>query len=267
MEKANKLVPDSVSFIGSGRVATQMALAFQNAGISILQIYSRKKENADKLCKLLKEGESTDNLSQFRDDSTLTIIAVSDDAIEQVAGKLNLKNTVLAHTSGTIPLSGIEAAATKTGIFYPLQSFQSDRNPDWNDIPIFLEANEEADYKLLEHFAGKLSNTVNRLDSAERKKLHLAAVFANNFPNYLYHIAYDLMRKEDLPFEWLIPLLKEMTARLDENDPALLQTGPARRGDGETISKHLKMLEDQPEYQKLYREISELILKKFKKPE
>lgn len=263
MEKASKLVPESVSFIGSGRVATQMAMAFQNAGISILQIYSREIENAEKLCQLLKEGEGINDLGNFRDESALTIIAVSDDAIAIVTEKLNLKKSLLAHTSGSIPLNAIKNAAKKTAIFYPLQSFQSDRKPDWKEIPIFLEANTEADYKSLEYFAGKLSNTVKRLDSNERRKVHLAAVFANNFPNFLYHIAYDLMKKENLPFEWLIPLLRESADRLNEKDPLLLQTGPARRGDKETIDQHLKMLENNPEYQKLYREMSNLILEKF----
>lgn len=254
---------NSVSFIGSGRVATQMALAFRAANVPILQVYSRNLANAEKLTKLLQEGEAIDDLANFKDESTLNIVAVSDDAIGSIAQNLRLERNLLVHTSGSIPLSALDGAAKKTAIFYPLQSFQLDRVPNWKEIPMFLESAEDANYSVLEYFANKISNTVNRLDSEKRKHLHLAAVFANNFSNFLYQISYELLEKEGLKFEYLIPLLKEMGNRLGAEDPAELQTGPARRGDEKTIAAHIEMLKTHPEYQEIYAHFSALILKKF----
>lgn len=254
---------NSVSFIGAGRVTTQMAIAFKEAGIPILQIYSRKLENAQKLTQQLKAGEAIDSLEDFKDESTLSIIAVADDAIEMLANKLNLKQSILTHTSGSIPLEALKNGAVKTAIFYPLQSFQIDKKPDWEEIPFFLESKDESLYQTLEFFAKKLSKTVNRLDSEKRKQLHLAAVFANNFPNFLYHISYKILEEKGLKFEYLIPLLKEMSQRLDGSDPLNAQTGPARRGDIKTIEKHIEMLEGKEDFQKIYQQFSDLILEKF----
>lgn len=257
-----------VSFIGSGRVATQMAQAFDEAGVEVKQIFSRNLQHAEILASKLKaKPEAIDQLGALNDESDLIIIAIADDAIAEVVTELHFKETVLAHTSGSVPLSALDGAAEKTAIFYPLQSFQTNQKAYWKEIPIFLEAKNEKDYSFLEKMAGYLSNTVARLDSEKRKKLHLAAVFANNFTNHFYHIAYQILSKEEMEFKWLLPLIRNAVDRLNEADPVELQTGPAKRGDQKTIDKHMQMLEGNETYQKLYRDLSQIILSKHKSSE
>src|SRR5690606_24448742 len=97
----------------------------------------------------------------------------------------------------------------------------------------------------------------------KRKNLHLTAVFSSNFTNYLYVIAKKLAVEYSIPFEALIPLIELTANRVKEYDPSMVQTGPAARGDINTIQAHLKMLENHSGLQRLYREFSDQILKEF----
>ena len=74
-------------------------------------------------------------------------------------------------------------------------------------------------------------------------------------------IAEELLRKEGESYRLLLPLLHETIDKLEEMEPAMAQTGPAARGDEGTIAKHLELLREYPEWQKLYTFISRDIAK------
>ena len=50
-----------------------------------------------------------------------------------------------------------------------------------------------------------------------------------------------------------------MAQRALQDSPARMQTGPAMRGDVDTVRRHLNLLEKHPEWQEIYRELSENI--------
>ena len=81
-------------------------------------------------------------------------------------------------------------------------------------------------------------------DSQQRAQLHLAAVFACNFANHMCTLADDLLKEAGLPFEDLLPLIDETTAKLHDMPPAEAQTGPARRGDKKIQQQHIEKLDD-----------------------
>ena len=85
-----------------------------------------------------------------------------------------------------------------------------------------------------------------------RLKLHVAAVFVNNFTNHLYALAEDYCKKEGIDFKELFPLIEETASRLKTISPSKLQTGPAIRNDEETIQKHLVLLASHPQMKKVY---------------
>ena len=152
----------------------------------------------------------------------------------------------------------------RIGVFYPLQTFSKDKEVDFSKIPMMVEANTNEDMENLEKLAQNLSTKVFRITSAQRKKIHIAAVFSSNFTNYLYHIAEDLLTKDNIPFEVIQPLIAETTEKIKHLKPYHAQTGPAVRNDVETITSHLQDLEAIPEYHEIYKLLSHHIIKSRK---
>ncbi|WP_298764761.1 Rossmann-like and DUF2520 domain-containing protein [uncultured Polaribacter sp.] len=213
----------SVLIIGNGNVATHLYKAFLKAdNIKITKIKSR-------------------NIVDIPS-AAITIIAVSDDAIAAVSAKVN--NSFVVHTSGASSLNTLKNKSNK-GVFYMLQSFSKGKKVDFSKIPFCLEATNENDYKLLENLAKTIGKKVYHISSEQRKKIHVAAVFVNNFTNHLYKIGQDICEENQIPFEILQPLIQETAVKIKTVAPKNSQTGPAIRKDEKTIKNHLEILNTQ----------------------
>jgi predicted short-subunit dehydrogenase-like oxidoreductase (DUF2520 family) len=249
-----------ITLIGSGNVATHLAAAFKNAGHSIVQVYSRDMQNASMLAYHVR-AEAIDNLDAINPETDLFIIAVNDDSIGDIAQNLVKYNKRIAHTSGATPLTMLKEYTANAGVFYPLQTFSKTKEVDFRTVPLCIEGADEQITTELEDLARTVSNNVYRVDSEKRKILHLAAVFACNFPNYLYYAAGKLLQQHNLDFNMLRPLILETAEKVQEHLPADVQTGPAIRNDEKTMAAHLQLLQDDPELELLYTELSQLIIK------
>lgn len=250
-----------VSFIGSGNVATHLAAELDRNGYLIHQIISRNKEHAFDLAKRFG-AYSSSNLGDLYTDIDFLIISVSDDEIEAVAQKVAQSSVIVLHTSGSVAMN-VLSLSSKYGVLYPLQSLSKNRSVDFRKVPLLIEGSSESVLKQIDELAFDLSNKVVRIDSEARRKVHLAAVMVNNFSNHLFAMASDYMDSNGLPFNLLVPLIRETADKLERLSPEEAQTGPARRGDIQTIETHLKMLEGHPELSTLYREMTELIRTKY----
>lgn len=247
--------------IGAGNLAWHLAFALETeAGVAIEQVYSRNIANAQKLAKRLYDAKATDQLDFSKSQSSLFLIAVPDALIGTIAHSLQLPPKArVIHTSGTETLDVLKDVAEEIGVFYPLQTFSQEKEVDFSQIPFFIEANTTSLADLLVKIAGHLSKEVYEMNSEERKRLHLAAVFACNFTNHLLTIAHQELKKLNLPFEVLHPLIVETINKALEITPFAAQTGPALRGDQNTINTHLQLLAEQPLIQHIYRLLSENI--------
>lgn len=249
-----------ITLIGSGNVATHLAAALKNAGHTIVQVYSRTMHNAALLAYHVK-AEAIDDLKSINTDTDLFIIATKDDAIGPIAEQLAVHQKLMVHTSGATDLYSLLAFSDNVGVFYPLQTFSKTKEVDFWNVPVCIEANNEAIAKTLKQLAQTISNKVYHIDSEKRKALHLAAVFACNFPNYLYTIAQQIIAKQGLDFELLRPLIQETAEKVQSADPASVQTGPAIRNDEITLALHRQLLEGEPDLQQLYFLLSQGIIK------
>lgn len=231
-----------ISFIGSGRVATHLAQAFSKQH-HIVQIFSPHFENAQKLANLV-HAEAIHHLYELQDNIDLCVIAVSDQAIAEVIQQLKLyvKNTLVVHSSGSTHLDVLADHYENVGVFYPLQTFSFEREIDWKNTPLLIEAKTEANQEKLLQLAKSLSNSVYTYSSAQRLSLHLAAVFACNFSNACYDIAKQVLDVQQVDFSLLSPLIVETAHKAVENEPKLVQTGPAMRGDQHILNMHQTML-------------------------
>lgn len=249
-----------ITLIGSGNVATHLAAALKNAGHNIVQVYSRTMQNAALLAYHVK-AEAIDDLKAINTETDLFIIATKDDAIGPIAEQLAVHQKLMVHTSGATDLYSLLAFSDNVGVFYPLQTFSKTKEVDFRNVPVCIEANNEAIAKTLKQLAQTISNKVYHIDSEKRKALHLAAVFACNFPNYLYTIAQQIIAKQGLDFELLRPLIQETAEKVQSADPASVQTGPAIRNDEITLALHRQLLEGEPDLQQLYFLLSQGIIK------
>ena len=244
-----------VVVIGSGNVAQHLISAFKNeSSIDLVQAFARNKSN---LTHLLHATKITSDYDQLKD-ADLYIISVSDDAIVNVSQSLPFKNKLVAHTSGSVALENL-SDQNKKAVFYPLQTFSKNKKVDFKAIPLCVETQNESDLQLLLDFAKIISNEVFEINSEQRKSLHVAAVFVNNFVNHLYKLGNDICEENNVPFEILKPLILETANKVQLLDPIEAQTGPAIRKDTKTIYKHLVHIKNKNQ-QEIYKLITKSII-------
>lgn len=251
-------------FIGAGNLATHLSKAFQNKGFGISQVYSRTTLSAKELANNLSTNYviSTEEIDKNAD---IYFVALKDSAVDEVLSKINFNNKLIVHCSGSLPLSSIEKYSENFGVLYPLQTFSKKREVDFSEIPIFIEANSAKNEKLLCDIASQISGSVVVINSDKRKTLHISAVFACNFVNHFYTIAYDILKSKNIQFDVLKPLILETAKKVQEMEPEKAQTGPAIRFDKNIIDAHLHELNDFDNYRELYKSISKSIFEHYNK--
>jgi predicted short-subunit dehydrogenase-like oxidoreductase (DUF2520 family) len=250
-------------FIGSGSVATHLSLALKEKGITISQVYSRTQSNAELLAKKL-DCPYTTEVYDIKTDGDIYFYALQDTAFKRFIRDFDMPDAIHVHTAGSVSVSEFNGFAIKYGVFYPLQTFSKDKAVDFKEIPICIEASNTEIQQQLHEIAKLLSEKIYIITSEQRKKLHLAAVFACNFTNYMYDISSKLLEDSGILFEIIQPLIAETADKIKTLTPYDAQTGPAVRYDESIIKKHLYMLNKKTEYKKIYKLLSKSINKRHK---
>lgn len=249
----------SAFMIGAGNVAWRLSDALSKKGIRFLGVYNRSKNTGKRLAAWLHVPFFSD-ITKIPIHADIYFLCVSDQSIAAVS-QLSPENAgITVHVSGSTPLQNIDEKHRRRGIFYPLQTFNKERNIDFSKIPVAIEATNESDKNALIELASSISETVVVLDEKQRQALHVAAVFASNFTNYMYAVAAQILQEEHLDFELLMPLILETARRAGESgDPFAVQTGPAARNDRITIQKHLNFLQNDENLRIIYKLLTEAI--------
>lgn len=246
-----------VVLIGDGNVAVHLAKAFSKSSfIQFLQRFSRNNKNDP----YFNNSIPKTNIIAHIVKADIYVIAISDDSINQFSKDLNFTHGLVVHTSGSMPLSALQCNSNK-GVLYPLQTFSKEQSLDFKNIPIAIEAENEPDYNLLEKLANNLSQFTYRIDTDQRKKLHVAAVFANNFSNHMFQIAEEICHENNFSFSILKPLILETANKIGNLSPEIAQTGPAKRNDQKVIKNHLDQLKNNQK--EIYKLVTESIIKKY----
>lgn len=231
-----------ITIIGKGNVAWQYNNAMANLGINVNCISSRGEIREEDLR------------------SDLIIIAVLDKAIEEVASKLRIKDSILVHTSGTVDIEVLNKSSDNYGIFYPLQTITKGIQINFSDVPLCIDANNENALASLKHLAKRLTDKVYEINTAQRQELHLAAVFANNFTNHLLGISKQILERKNIPFDIIFPLINQTIEKAKQNNPFDVQTGPAKRQEIAIMENHKSRLDD--DEREIYEILSSKIIKK-----
>ncbi|HIA35353.1 MAG TPA: DUF2520 domain-containing protein [Flavobacteriales bacterium] len=256
----------TISILGAGNVGTFFAGSLYNLGYAIHSVYSRNYDDAFLLAKRVG-ARAARNVKELDNNSDLYIIAIKDDSISELVKNLQVKNGLVVHTSGSIEMDVLDSISNRIGVLYPLQTFSKGMDLKTKGFPICIETKQPEDYTLLKELSERLAGVGQAypIDSKQRKALHLGAVFVCNFTNYLYSIAEDLMKINELPLELLHPLIIETVNKSTINLPSLNQTGPAKRNDIKVMKQHLELLNSNTGYKEIYKVISEAIINKYNK--
>lgn len=247
----------TISIIGAGNVASQLAQVLADKGIEIISVTSKTNASAQVLAGKLN-CEVISDISQIPQ-TDLVLVCVDDDEIQVVINQIPA-NLSVAYTSGSVEIQSI-SPRENLGVFYPLQTFSKTRKVEMFEVPFLIEANNSYFAQSLFDLAWKISRNVQFMNSEQRKKIHVGAVMVNNFTNHLVYLADQYFKENELDGKILQPLLKETFAKLESASAYDAQTGPARRNDQEIIAKHLQMLEGKTK--EIYKVISESILKTY----
>ncbi len=251
----------TVTIIGYGNVGSHLVKAINDSAYAkISQVFSRSTVSLKK---------TIDDIDFINDLSDLTeadcyIIAVPDDHIAAVSEKIPFTDRFVVHTSGSVAMDVLDAK-NRQGVFYPLQTFSKDKEISFTEIPICIEATQADDLDLLKKLGQSISEKVTEISSLERSKIHVAAVFVNNFVNHLYHVSEAIMTENNLDFSLLKPLIIETASKIEFLSAKDAQTGPAKRNDEQTIERHLSQLKGDTQ-KDIYTLLTKAIKNTYTKP-
>ena len=224
-----------IAIIGAGSVGSNLHHAFELKGIKTELVHARP---------LTADPEAVRSLPQ----ADCYIYAIADHALKEVVQKVDAPRALHLHTSGSMPIEVFGEDKPHAGILYFLQSFSREvLIDDWSGIPCFIEGRNIDDVAAIYSLAQNLTDRIYEASQQDRERLHIAAIFANNFTNLMYGIAADLLKDTSIPFEALLPLIDRTAAKIHTMTPREAQTGPAKRGDLAVILHHLDLLTGEKE--------------------
>lgn len=254
---------ERIVLVGAGNMATAIACSLKEGGNAPVAVWSRTLESAALLGNRV-ECAFTDDIDALPA-ADVIIISVADNALHTVAAAVaqRFPDALLLHTAGSIPMDALcEAGATRYGVLYPMQTVNKNSPVSLRNITTFIEVCSDTVTAQIEKVAAMVSDKVVYATSKQRCSLHVAAVFACNFPNAVYNMAYELMQRNGLPFDAMLPLIDEAARKVHRMSPLEAQTGPARRGDENVMNAHKSMLDS--ELADIYETLSNYIMKRNK---
>jgi predicted short-subunit dehydrogenase-like oxidoreductase (DUF2520 family) len=250
-----------VTIIGSGNVATVMGRVLVGKGHNVDKVYSRQPDHALALATELG-AEGVTDLSLLDSSADIYLLAVTDDALAEVASNLSLKNKLVIHTAGSVSKEILKTASSNYGVLWPMKMIRKTMTT-LTPVTMVVDGSSETVTRQLEQLATEFSPIITRAADEPRMKMHLLASFTSNFTNHLYHLAADYCAAENIDFSLFYPIIEDTARQIQSQHPALQQAGPAFRGDSETLKKHLALLGKYPQAKSIYEALSKSISTSF----
>lgn len=244
-----------ISIIGTGNVAWHLCTYFLKNPAFKIELWGRKK-TLDILeafpgihqYKIIEQGQT------IRPKGALVFLAVNDDALEEMIDQISCpqsETSIILHTSGSKSAQILRSISSNYGSLWPVQSLTKGVLID--KLILGLTASNDFVIETLEEIFDNPDTALHLLEDEKKQKLHVAAVFANNFTNHIYTLVKDYCTSEDLEFSILDNLILQNAVKVTSSlHPKTIQTGPAIRHDQKTIVAHLQLLKDHEDLKELY---------------
>ena len=251
-----------IVLFGAGNVAYHLGPLLKKKGHKILQVYSPTSKFGKTLARKLR-CEPIHTISAISKDADVYILALKDDAIENFVNKLPFIPKLIVHTSGSIGMNVFPKRIKNTGAFYPLQTFSKNSKITPKQIPFCIEGSNKKSSANIRKLAKSISPMVYEINSEKRRIIHVAAVFSNNFTNYLFSLSEKILGENNIKFEILLPLIHETINKISKEKPKKVQSGPARRNDKAVIKKHMQLLNSDPVMKNIYALLTNNIMREY----
>src|SRR5258708_7190721 len=266
----------TVAIIGAGRLGTALGLALKSVGYEIEVATAKRASSAKRSARafgpktLALSGHQMNRLGsdqiQCLDRCSLVLITTPDDVIPRVAeglskvfaakripgkGKqLRAKQRVALHTSGALAadvLKPMRSSGFAIGSLHPLVSISESRSgTELLTRGFFSVEGDPGAVRIGRSIVNDLGGESFTIDSGHKALYHAAAVTAWPHMTALFDIALDILRVCGLSprraQRVLLPLVKSTVANLTIQEPARALTGTFKRGDVNTVQKHLAAL-------------------------
>lgn len=254
-----------IGIIGAGNMAHFLGRRLVGTAMPVAAVFSRNKNEGMQLAQRI-DAVYCASLEELATHCSYLLICTSDDSIEDIARQLAaFPDRTLIHHSGTKPLSAVQKTHERAGVLWPVYSIHKRQIPEHRNIPFVLTAQHLDVVQFLSKLADELSNLHQFMTDEKKRVLHLMAVLSNNFMTHLAYIAQQVGRKEDIPFDWIQPIIEQTTSYFSADDISTMQTGPAIRRDDTTLHTHEILLEAHPDWLEIYKLITKSIQNQSKK--
>jgi predicted short-subunit dehydrogenase-like oxidoreductase (DUF2520 family) len=247
------------TIVGTGNIAWFLGKKLSAAGHQCTGVYGRNPVAVQELAEVLLSDVWGDLEALKGKECDFCFLAVSDHAVEQIAAQLRFNHTVLMHTAGAVSLNVLTQASKDCAVLWPIYSIQKNSPPAHRNIPCGWEAYSPKAERYVQSAGHAFSDNLFETKEEQRKWLHLAAVYGNNFINHIVSVCEQICKENNLPFQAVYPIIEQTFEKIKNNSPKANQTGPAVRKDNTTIREHLQLLEPHKEWQRIYESITDSI--------
>lgn len=241
------------TLIGTGNMAYFLATCLHEAGFQCKGVWGRNKDEAKKLAQQINTNTFI-SLNEISDEQDACIIAVSDNAIEEISAQLHLENTVVIHTAGSVSLDALKQK--NKAVLWSVYSILKNDLPKKKNIPLVCEAGSPLSEEIVLKIARAISGKVSTATYPQRQWMHLIAALTNNFTNHIVAICEVLSKEQEIDFDLFQPILQQTFERIQTGSAGSFQTGAAKRNDEATMQKHLSLLSAHPHWQQVYKILS-----------
>ena len=255
-----------INIIGAGCLGKTIARLFVQFGVGQVQgVCNTSQVSSANAIGFIGSGTAYERIAQLPP-AEITIIATPDDIISDAAKELShasqLKfNSLVFHCSGLLNsdlLSDLREKGCRVASAHPMRSFAvpAISVEDYKGTLCGIEGDSNA----VEEVAALFSSIGSVIFSLNKKKkflYHAAGVFSSNYLVTLFHTAKKCLLDADIDGEManqlILSLMRGTIKNLETTGSASKSlTGPIKRGDSETVKKHIQAFTD-PKIEKIYK--------------
>lgn len=273
MPRQSKRQKQNIAVVGAGTLATALAHALHSQGYRVSEIVARNNpqslRRARALAKQVKSRATALDKAQLVAD--IVWLCVPDDSVATVASQLaesrDWSGKMAVHSSGALSsdsLAPLKRKGAEIVSAHPLMTFVSSSLPQLTGVPFAVEGDAIAVAKV-SAIIRSVGSKLFQIGKQEKPAYHAFGFFASPAIVGLIAAAFDVGKLAGLNAKrarsLMEPIVRQTIDNCFHNSLQEAFSGPVRRGDVETIRKHLEVLRQEPDLRDLYRSLVRVALK------
>lgn len=256
-----------IGLIGCGRLGLTIGYFLKKYN-RLYGVYDTDKKKLKHAIKILKIKNNPDYKKLIKNCQVLLFTTPDDKIVDAYnrAKKYITDKKFLFHFSGLLPA---EIFADNKNVsrasLHPLATFPYTRIPPLRKKYELFFQGDKKNYRITLKIFPRKQFRIHILNKKDKPIYHLLGVFSSNMVVALVEAILVLSRKlawRQKEFnDFIFPMMIETIMNVKEYGVKKGLSGPLVRGDVESIKKHLKILRKTPSLHKIYRDLSQIILK------